>query len=158
MSKPSECLPIPPDNFDETALRDMRPNFNRTLVIHVFGGGMIPVLNYQMLPMQGRHHILTRGKDAVLHLTTEDKDSISAVRSPARKTPAISASAGTSRSACAIPLAPPPPSTAYWRHGKQVKPSGRNVRVYRVAHNFSLEANRAFRPVGSVSRDGIGSA
>lgn len=63
-------------NFDETALRDMSPNFNRTLVIHVFNGGLIPVLNYQMLPMQGGHYILSRGmrKDAVLHLTTEGKE------------------------------------------------------------------------------------
>ena len=54
----------------------MSPNFNRTLVINVFSGGLIPVLDYHMLPMQGGHYILTRGmrKDAVLHLTTVGKE------------------------------------------------------------------------------------
>ncbi|MEO6226864.1 MAG: hypothetical protein ABIO61_03275 [Thermomonas sp.] len=63
-------------NFDEPALRDMDPKFNRALLIHVFNGGLIPVLNYQTLPMQGGHYILTRGmrKDAVLNLTTEGKE------------------------------------------------------------------------------------
>lgn len=63
-------------NFDETALRDMSPNFNRTLVIHVFNAGIMPVLNYQMLPMEGGHYILSRGmrRNAVLHLTTEGKE------------------------------------------------------------------------------------
>ena len=63
-------------NFDEAPLRDMSPNFNRTLVINVFSGGLIPVLDYHMLPMQGGHYILTRGmrKDAVLHLTTVGKE------------------------------------------------------------------------------------
>lgn len=63
-------------NFDDPPLRDMDPKFNRGLLVHLFNSGLIPVLNYQTLPMQGGHYILTRGmrQDAVLNLTTEGKE------------------------------------------------------------------------------------
>ena len=63
-------------NFDEAAIRDMSPKFNRALLIHVFIAGMIPAPNYQTLPMQDAHYILSRGmrKNAVLKLSTKGKE------------------------------------------------------------------------------------
>jgi len=64
-------------NFDEAAIRDMRPEFNRGLLIYVFlAGGMIPAPVYQTLPMEDGHYILSRGmrKNAVLKLSTKGKE------------------------------------------------------------------------------------
>jgi hypothetical protein len=63
-------------NFDDAAIRDMNPKFNRALLIHVFVAGMIPAPNYQMLPMENAHYILSRGmrKNAVLKLSTKGKE------------------------------------------------------------------------------------
>ena len=63
-------------NFDEAAIRDMSPKFNRALLIHVFIAGMIPAPNYQTLPMQDAHYILSRGMrtNAVLKLSTTGKE------------------------------------------------------------------------------------
>ncbi|MEO8002461.1 MAG: hypothetical protein ABI644_11345, partial [Arenimonas sp.] len=63
-------------NFDEAAIRDMSPKFNRGLLIYVFIAGMIPAPVYQTLPMQDAHYILSRGmrKDAVLKLSTKGKE------------------------------------------------------------------------------------
>lgn len=63
-------------NFDEAAIRDMNPKLNRALLIHVFIAGMIPAPNYQTLPMQDAHYILSRGmrKNAVLKLSTKGKE------------------------------------------------------------------------------------
>jgi hypothetical protein len=63
-------------NFDDAAIRDMNPKFNRALLIHVFVAGMIPAPNYQILPMENAHYILSRGmrKNAVLKLSTKGKE------------------------------------------------------------------------------------
>ena len=63
-------------NFDEAAIRDMNPKFNRGLLIYVFIAGMIPAPVYQTLPMQDAHYILSRGmrKNAVLKLSTKGKE------------------------------------------------------------------------------------
>lgn len=63
-------------NFDEAAIRDMNPKFNRALLIHVIMAGMIPHLNYQTMPMENAHYILSRGmrKNAVLKLSTKGKE------------------------------------------------------------------------------------
>jgi|GEM_PF-2765477 len=63
-------------NFDEAAIRDMNPKLNRGLLIHVFIAGMIPAPNYQTLPMENAHYILSRGmrKNAVLKLSTKGKE------------------------------------------------------------------------------------
>ncbi len=63
-------------NFDQAAIRDMNPKFNRALLIHVIMAGMIPAPNYQTLPMENAHYILSRGmrKNAVLKLSTKGKE------------------------------------------------------------------------------------
>lgn len=63
-------------NFDEAAVRDMNPKLNRALLIHVFIAGMIPAPNYQTLPMENAHYILSRGmrKNAVLKRSTKGNE------------------------------------------------------------------------------------
>ena len=63
-------------NFDEAAIRDMSPKFNRGLLIQVFIAGIIPAPTYHTLPMQDAQYILSRGmrKNAVLKLSTKGKE------------------------------------------------------------------------------------
>ena len=53
-------------NFGDAAIRDMTPKVNSGMLVQVFNAGILPVLNYQVFPMQDAYFILSRGmrKDA----------------------------------------------------------------------------------------------